>query len=128
VILILMIATASVTLYLSPDGEPAAVPFESLPIDVQKVVTQQLQMASESLKFRDYNAALFHLERVNDLHRNSPEALSLAGEIVEDWLVLDGAKSAGDLKKQVNNLLMYEVMQSNEKLQEIKAAMERQAK
>ena len=85
-------------------------------------------MANESLKFRDYNAALFHLERVNDLHRNSPEALSIAGEIVEDWLVLDGAKSAEDLNKQVDNLLMYEVMQSNEKLQEIKAAMDAKVK
>ncbi len=128
VILMLVIATASVTFYLSPDGEPAAVPFESLPIDVQEVITQQLQMANESLKFRDYNAALFHLERVNDLHRNSPEALSLAGEIVEDWLVLDGAKSSEDLNKQVDNLLMYEVMQSNEKLLEIKAAMDAKVK
>ena len=128
IILVLMIATASVTLYLSPDGEPTAVPFESLPVNVQDTVTEQLQMASESLKFRDYNAALFHLERVNDLHRNSPEALRLAGEIVEDWLVLDGATSAAELKNQVDSLLMYEVMQSNEKLLKIKADIDAKTK
>ena len=124
VVLLLVAVTAAATRYLSPDTELAAVPFESLPANVQATVTEQLEMAEESLTFRDYNAALFHLERVNDLHPNSPEARRLAAEIVEDVLVVDGAATAEDLEKKVDNLLMYEVMTSNKQLMEFKEAME----
>ncbi len=125
VVLLLIAITASATLYLSPDKEMAAAPFESLPPNVQQTVTEQLEMAGESLKFKDYNAALFHLERVNDLHPNSPEARQLAEEFVEDVLVLDGAASSEDLKKQVDNLLMYEVLANNKRLLEFKEAMDK---
>lgn len=124
VVFLLVAVTAAATRYLSPDTELAAVPFESLPANVQETVTEQLEMAEESLTFRDYNAALFHLERVNDLHPNSPEARRLAAEIVEDVLVVDGAATAEDLEKKVDNLLMYEVMASNKQLMEFKEAME----
>ena len=123
-VVFLLVAVTAATRYLSPDTELAAVPFESLAANVQETVTEQLEMAEESLTFRDYNAALFHLERVNDLHPNSPEARRLAAEIVEDVLVVDGAATAEDLEKKVDNLLMYEVMASNKQLMEFKEAME----
>jgi len=100
------------------------VPFETLPADVQETITAQLDMADESLSFKDYNAALFHLERVNELHTNNPEARRMAAEIVDDVLVPDGEATPEDLKNKVENLLMYDVMLSNERLMELKESME----
>ena len=71
-----------------------------------------------------YNAALFHLERVNELHTNNPEARRMAAEIVDDVLVPDGEANPEDLKNKVENLLMYDVMLSNERLMELKEAIE----
>ena len=124
VVLLLVAVTAAATRYLSPEAELAAVPFETLPADVQETITAQLEMADESLSFKDYNAALFHLERVNELHTNNPEARRMAAEIVDDVLVPDGEATPEDLKNKVENLLMYDVMLSNERLMELKESME----
>ena len=122
VMLLLVAVTATATRFLSPETEFAAIPFESLPGDVQATVTKQLEMAEESLSFQDYNAALFHLERVNDLHANNPKARRLAAEIVEQVLNYDEGDTPEDVNKKVDNLLMYEVMVSNKQLREFKEA------
>jgi len=124
VVLLLVAVTAVATRYLSPEAELAAVPFETLPANVQETVTAQLEMADESLSFKDYNAALFHLEKVNELHANNPEARRMAAEIVDDVLAADGEATPEDLKNKVENLLMYDVMLSNERLMELKESME----
>ena len=115
---LLVAATAAATLLLAPPEKLEAVPFDTLPAEIQVKVETNLEQAREALQFRDINAALHHLSVVDELHQYNPTAKVLAEDLVQ--MTLERIEPLEDdiEYKRIQTLLSYAVLANNEALAE----------
>ena len=107
--------------------EPALGPeiaFADLPVETQQQVTSQLTEAQTALKFNDYNSALIFLNNAFLAHQYNPDVMDQLDGVINLLLEKFSDFDKETQLKQVNSLLQYEALSSNQKLLDYKKSIE----